>query len=91
MRGIALERWNLNRGENGDGYERRHCGRDGERAWRGWDPVRRIRQDDPMPMMIGRDQLDKTSVIHPVTVGWKARAQRPEDDQQEARHQLVRS
>ena len=44
-----------------------------------------------MPVMIGRDQLHEATVIHPVTVGWKARAQRPEEEQQEARHQLVRT
>ncbi len=44
-----------------------------------------------MPMMIRRDELEVASVIHLVTMGRKASAQRPEDDQQEARHQLMRS
>ncbi len=84
MGSVALERWNSNGGESRDGFERRRRGRHGERAWHRWDPVRLIRQEDRMAVMIGRDQLDVASVIHPVTVGRKARAQRPEDEQQEA-------
>ncbi len=91
MRSVALERWNLSGGGSRDGFKRRRRGRHRERAWCRWDPVRRIHEDDPMPVMIGRDQLHEATVIHPVTVGWKARAQRPEYDQQNARHQLVRS
>ena len=37
-----------------------------------------------MPVMVGRDELGEVAVIHPVTVGGKPRAQRPEDEQQEA-------
>ncbi len=91
MRCVSLERRDLNGGENRDGYERRRCGRHSERAGHRWDPVRLIRQDDRMPMMIRRDELDVASVIHLVTMGRKASAQRPKDDQQEARHQLMRS
>lgn len=79
MRSVALERWNLSGGERRDGFQRSRRCRHRERAWRGRDPVRPVRQEDPMPVMVGRDQLDEAGVIHPVTVGWKARAQRPEE------------
>ena len=91
MRCVALERRDLNGCEDRDRHERCRGGRHGERARYRWDPVGLIRQDDRMPMMIRRDELEVASVIHLVTMGRKASAQRPEDDQQEARHQLMRS
>ena len=84
MRCVSLERRDLNGGENRDGYEHRRRGRHSERAGHRRDPVRLIRQDDRMPMMIRRDELDDATIIRPVTMGRKARTQGPEDEQQEA-------
>ncbi len=91
MRCVALERRDLNLGENGERHERRRGGRHGERAGHCWDPIRLIRQDDTVIVMVGRDELDEVTVIYPMTVGRKPRAQRPEEEQQEAGNRLMGS
>ncbi len=73
-----------NLGEDRERYEGRRGGRHGERAGHRRDPVRLIRQDDPMPVMVGRDEFGEVTVIYPVTVGRKPGAQRRQEDQQDA-------
>ena len=81
---VAAERRVLYCGE-GRGIGKPHGhGRKGQRAEHGRDLVRLIRQDDRMPVMFGRYELDEVGVIHPVTVGRKPGAHRSEDKQQEA-------
>ena len=41
--------------------------------------------------MVGRDELGEVTVIYPMTVGRKPRAERPEEEQQEAGNRLMRS
>jgi ribosomal protein L15 len=76
---IAAERWVLYCGAGrGIGKPRGH-GRKGQRAEHGRDLVRLIGQDDRMPVMVGRYELDDVGVIRPVTVGRKPGAHRSEE------------
>ena len=49
------------------------------------DSVRLLRQDDSVPVVVGRDKLDDSR--HPVTMGRKAGSQCSEDEEQEAGQQ----
>jgi hypothetical protein len=53
------------------------------------DSVRLLRQDDPVPVVVGRDKFDDVSPGHLVTVGRKAGTQCSEDEEQEAGQQPV--
>ena len=53
------------------------------------DSVRLLRQDDPVPVVVGVDKFDDVISRRPVTVGRKARTQRSEDEEQEAGQQPV--
>lgn len=43
------------------------------------DSVRLLRQDDPVPVVVGGDKFDDVIASHPVTVGRKAGTQCSED------------
>ena len=53
------------------------------------DSVRLLRQNDPVPVVVGGDKFDDVLASHPVTVGREAGAQCSEDEEQEAGQQLV--
>jgi ribosomal protein L15 len=81
---VAAERRDLYGGEDrGIGKPRGH-GWKGQHASQGRDLFRLVRQDDRMPVMIRRYELDEVGVIRPVTVGRKPRAQHSQEKQQKA-------
>ena len=43
------------------------------------DSVRLLRQDDPVPVVVGGDKFDDVIASHPVTVGRKSGTQCSED------------
>ena len=49
--------------------------------------VRLLRQDDSVPVVVGRDKLDDAISGHPVTMGRKAGSQCSEDEEQEGGQQ----
>ena len=53
------------------------------------DSVRLFRQDDPVPVVVGRDKFDGVLSGHPVTVGRKTGTQCSEDEEHETRQQPV--
>ena len=60
------------------GDPRRSGGRGMLNSDRG-DSVRLLRQDDPVPVVVGGDKFDDVIASHPVTVGRKAGTQCSED------------
>ncbi len=53
------------------------------------DSVRLLRQDDPVPVVVGGDKFDGVLSGHPVTVGRKTGTQCSEDEEHETRQQPV--
>ena len=53
------------------------------------DSVRLLRQDDPVPVVVGGDKFDDVISRQPVTVGRKASTECSEDEEQEAGQQPV--
>ena len=51
------------------------------------DSVRLLRQDDPVPVVVGGNKFGDVISRHPVTVGRKAGTQCSEDEEQEAGQQ----
>ena len=51
------------------------------------DSVRLLRQNDPVPVVVGADEFDDVISRPPVTVGRKAGPQCSEDEEQEAGQQ----
>ncbi len=70
------------------GDPRRSCGQCKWDRNRG-NPVPRLRQDDPVSVVVGSDKFNDVVSRHPVTVGRKAGTQCSEDEEQEAGQQPV--
>jgi len=54
--------------------DRRRCGGQGMLNSDRGDSVRLLRQDDPVFVVVGGDQLLAVITGHPVAVGWEARS-----------------
>ena len=65
----------------------RRCGGHGMWNSDGGDSVRLLRQDHPVSVVVGGDELDNVISRHPVTVGREAGTQCSEDEEQGARQQ----
>ncbi len=84
MRCFATERRGLSGSEDGDCSERGRRGRHGERTGHGRKPIRLLRQDDRMPVMVRCYEFSDVPIVNSVTMGRKPSAKRPEEHQQEA-------
>ncbi len=61
-----------------------------QRRWTRWYSVRLFGQDDPVIVVVGGDQLLAVIAGHPVAMGWEARSQCSEDEEQKAGYQPLR-
>jgi len=84
---VALDGWDHRRDQDrtiGDPHRSGgHCMWNKDRG----DSVRLLRQDDSVPVVVGRDKLDDIISRHPVTMRRKAGSQCSEDEEQEAGQQ----
>ena len=61
-----------------------------QRRWTRWYSVRLFGQDDPVIVVVGGDQPGAVFTRHPVAMGWEARCQCSQDEEQKAGQQTLR-